>query len=190
MATELTQDELNEKIRERFKELPKVVQNAITSADVQKQLRALAETNNLHVDQWQLLENEVMLSLLGFQEAEELAHHLKNDLDISEETSTRLAADISRIVFQPIREELERELEHPDAKAAEISGVDAARTQILDSSDLPAPVAPPPVLPATPPAAPRTGTMERAPISAAYKAGEASSARKSVDDDPYREPPA
>ena len=104
--------------------------------------------------------------------------------------AAELAADISKIVFEPIREELERELEHPDAKAAETSGVEAARTQILSSGDLPAPAALPTVLPATPPAAPRTGTIERAPISAAYKAGEASTARKSVEDDPYREPPA
>ena len=118
MDTEIPQEELDEKIRVRFKELPKVIQNAITSADVQKELRALADTNKLHLDQWQLLENNVMLTLLGFQPAEEIAQHLKNDLDISLETATSLADDISRIVFQPIREELERELEHPDAKVA------------------------------------------------------------------------
>ena len=183
----MTQDELNEKIRERFKELPKVIQDAVTSADVEKQLRALAETNKLHLDQWQLLENEVMLTLFGFEATEELADNLKTDLDISAERAGLLADDISRIVFQPIREQLERELAHPDAKAAGVSDVEAARTQILGSEDKPAA---PAVLPATPPAEPPSAKIVRAPVSESYKAGETSTARKSVHDDPYREPPA
>src|SRR3989344_1592496 len=176
---EMTQDELNEKIRERFKELPKVVQNAITSADVQKELRALADTNNLHLDQWQLLENDVMLTLLGFQPTEELADHLKADLDVSTEVAASLAAEISMIVFEPIRAELERELAQPSAQAAEAVAAPTA----------PAAPSAPAVLPATPPAEPPTTKIIRAPVSESYKAGEASTDRKSVHDDPYREQP-
>lgn len=184
------QNELNTELQKRFKALPKTIQTAITSADVQKELRALADTNKLHLDQWQLLENDVMLTLLGFQPTEELAHHLKNDLDISTELAASLADDISRIVFQPIREQLERELAHPDAKAADVGGVEAARTQILGSEDKPAVPAAPAVLPATPPSEPPSSKIARAPVSESYKAGETSTARKSVHDDPYREPPA
>ncbi|MDO8514470.1 MAG: hypothetical protein Q7S50_02920 [bacterium] len=190
MDVDTPQDELNTKLRERFKELPKVLQNAITSADIQKQLRALADTNKLHLDQWQLLENEVMMTLLGFQMPEELADSLKTDLDISKEMAISLAADISRIVFQPIREELERELEHPDAKAAEVSGVEGMRTQVLSDAPMRPVLATPVVQPATPPAPPPEGRIVRAPVSESYKAGETSVARKSVHDDPYREPPA
>jgi len=163
------QDELNLKLRERFKELPKVVQDAITSADVQKQLRELADTNKLHLDQWQLLENEVMLTLLGFQTPEELPNNLKADLDLPEAEARALAENISKIVFAPIRAELEHQLE-PSAAATAV----------------PAPT----VAPATPPAPLPTQLAVRAPISEAYKSGEASTARKAVDDDPYREPVA
>ncbi|MEK7156718.1 MAG: hypothetical protein AAB790_02835 [Patescibacteria group bacterium] len=190
MDAKMTQDELNEKLRERFKQLPKAVQTAVMSADVEKQLRVLADTNKLHLDQWQLLENDVMLTLFGFQPTEELPNHLKNDLDISTEMAKSLADDISRIVFQPIREQLERELAHPDAKAANVSGVEAARTQILGSEDKPAAPVAPVVLPATPPTEPPSAKIARAPVSESYKAGETSTARKSVHDDPYREPPA
>ena len=140
METKNSQNDLDEKIRARFKELPKVVQDAITSADVEKQMRELASTNKLHVDQWQLLENEVLLTLLGFQETDKLAENLRADLDISPEMSASLAADISKIVFEPIRGELERLLEHPDAKAAEVSGVEAARAQILSEAPAPPPM--------------------------------------------------
>jgi hypothetical protein len=182
--------------------LPKVLQTAITSADIQKQLRQLSDTNKLHVDQWQLLQNEVLLTLLGFQAPEELADNLKADLDISTEVAIELAAKTSEIVFQPIRAELERELEHPDAQAAQVSGVEAAgQEELRQRSDsemrkaesdgpLPAPPSAPAVAPGTPPKAAPESTVVRAPISDAYRPGETSAARKSVDDDPYRESPA
>ncbi len=185
-ATE-TDIKLEENLKERFAKLPQVVQDAITSADVEKRMRKLADTHKLHLDQWQSLENEVMLSLLGIQPVEDLEKNIKSEVNVSADVAKALAGDISKIVFEPIRQELERQLEHPEAKAAEVSGVEAARTQILEEKT--APVAPA-VLPATPPAEPPTGKIERAPISSAYKAGEASTVRKSVEDDPYREPPA
>lgn len=179
--------ELSEKIQARFKVLPKVVQDAITSADVQKRLRELAETHKLHIDQWQALENEVMFTLLGFQAAEELEGNIKDDVGVPDEVAKSLTVDISKIVFEPIRAELERQLEHPDAKAAMVTNVEAARAQILTTEAAPAA---PTVAPATPPAEPPATKAERAPISESYKAGETSAARKSVHDDPYREIPA
>lgn len=194
MDPELNDQELDKKIKERFKQLPKVLQDAITSADIQKHLRSLAETQKLHVDQWGALENEVMLTLLGFQKPSELANNLQKGIDVTEDVANALALDISQIVFEPIREELERELDNPDAKAASVSGVEAAGAQAMRDEATPVPVplppAPPPVVPGTPPTPPPTEKAVRAPISEAYKAGEPSTARKSIEDDPYREPPA
>lgn len=226
MDTKMTQEELNEKLRERFKELPKVLQDAITSADVEKQLRELATKHKLHLDQWQLLENEVILTLIGFQPAEELADNLKKDLEMPEEMALALATDISAIVFEPVRQELERELEHPAAKEEKMSDVEVARMQILADEPVagsqqsivntseesgPSATSYPPslgasngqrklqatssVVPATPPSPPPTEKVKRlpaqadGPASGAYKPGEPSTARKSVHDDPYREPP-
>lgn len=187
MSAKMTQDELNEKLNARFKELPKVVQDAVTSADVEKHLRSLADTNKLHLDQWQLLENEVMLTLFGFQQPENLAENLKADLDISPDLANSLAADISKVVFEPIRQELERELGNPQAKEVSTTPVEEVRAQVLAEAKS----APPPsVVPATPPPAASTEKATRAPVSEEYKAGEPSSERKSVHDDPYREPPA
>lgn len=190
MPTANTDTELEKALKERFQKLPKVLQNAITSADVEKRMRELADTHKLHLDQWQSLENEVMLTLLGVQPIEDLEKNLKNEVVVSSETAKSLAGDISKIVFEPIRAELERELEHPDAKAAGVSDVEAARTQILGGEDKPAAPAAPAVLPATPPAGAPTTKIERAPVSESYKAGETSAGRKSVHDDPYREIPA
>ena len=129
-----TDVDLQKTLEGRFKELPKIVRDAIRSADVEKRLRELANTHKLHVDQWQKMENEVMLALLGFEPVEDLQQNIKNELVVSDEIAGALAADVSRIVFEPIRQELERELEHPEAKEKEVSGIEAARTQVLAGS--------------------------------------------------------
>ena len=171
-------------MQERFKLLPKVVQDAINSAEIEKHLRELANTHKLHLDQWQDLENEVMLTLMGFQQSEDLRDNIKSEVGVSDEVASALAADISKMVFEPVRQELERSLEHPDAKVAAVSGVEAAGAQALSQEKAP------PVAPATPPIDSPMEKVVRAPVSEAYKAGELSTERKSVHDDPYREPPA
>ncbi len=197
-------------LADRLKQLPQVVQDAILSADVSKRLQELAGTHKLHLDQWDALENEVMLTLLGFQQTEELAANIKETLGTDEATSANLAADISKVIFVPIREALEKEVqeltgatnraiakqaepepeENPIRPQADVQDERitlppiAPAAQVVQAS---APAAP--VIPATPPPAPVQGAAVRAPISESYKAGEVSTTRKSIHDDPYREPP-
>ena len=205
-------NEFNELVKERFAKLPKVVQAAITSADVQKRMRALADTHKLHLDQWEALENEVHYTLLGIQPSEDLVANIKSEVGVTEEVAQALAADISKIVFEPIRQELERELGNESAMAEKTTDMENLRTQTLGKSpgqsvspptnpvpfSAVTPVTPQseptipksaPVIAATPPAPPPQGSAVRAAISEVYKAGESSAARKAVHDDPYREPP-
>ena len=200
--------EFNELVKERFAKLPKVVQAAITSADVQKRLRELADTHKLHLDQWEALENEVQYTLLGIQPSEDLVANIKSEVGVTEEVAQTLAADISKIVFEPIRQELERELGNENAVAEKTSAVEDVRTEMLarssplssrtEANSMPKPLpatvtqtipTSTPVAPATPPPPPPQGSAVRAAISEVYKAGESSAARKAVHDDPYREPP-
>lgn len=176
--------DITQQLAERFKQLPKVVQDAIQSADVEKRMRELADTQKLHLDQWEALENEVMLALLGFQPIEDLEKNIKSETGVSDEVAKTLTESISKIVFEPIRGELERELQHPDAKALTVSGVEAAGKQAVQAESAPA------VAPATPPSPATAQKAERTPVSETYKPGETSSDRKTVHDDPYREPPA
>lgn len=181
--------QLNEQIQERFKMLPKVVQSAITSADVEKHLRDLANTSKLHLDQWETLENQVMLTLLGFQPIEELERNIKGEVGVDDELAKTLAEGISKIVFEPIRVELERELSTATSSVpAEDTGATAQAPAVVPEATPQPPVAVQTVTPATPPAPAPEGKAVRASISEAYKTGEASTARRNVEDDPYREP--
>lgn len=183
------QIDLKETLAQRFKELPAPVQRAITSSDVEKRLRELATQHRLHVDQWDALENEVMLALLGFEHPQDLEKNLAAALGAGVEGVQTIAKDINKIIFEPIREELERELEHPQAQEKQLTEAEAAREQLLGGDE--ASAAPVPLTPSAPtPPAPKTETtVARAPASGAYKPGEASTTRKSVTDDPYRELP-
>jgi hypothetical protein len=180
-------------IRERFAALPQVVQNAITSADVQKHLRSLAEKHKLHLDQWETLENEVHMTLLGIKPSDQLVDNIQSEVGVDNTVARSLAADISNEVFEPIRAELERQLDHPEAKAEATSGVEDMGAQVLAThEDAPAAPAAPvvqatPVVPATPPAAQNTVKVERASLSATYAPKVASHERRTIEGDPYRE---
>ena len=178
---------LKQQLLERFNQLPKPVQQAISSADVQKRLRELATGRKLHVDQWDVLENEVTLALLGFEHPDDLEKNIQKNLSLSSEEARGLAQEINTVVFDPIRKELERQLEHPEAQEKQLTNVEAAREQLLGGGEQKqeVPAAPAP----TPPAPKADANVTRAPASGAYKPGEASITRKSVTDDPYRELP-
>jgi hypothetical protein len=181
---ETNDPEIQAKIKERMAQLPQVVQDAITSADVQKQMRSVSQNHQLHVDQWGILENEVQLTLLGFANSADLPKNLQNELDVSAEEAEKLANDINDIVFEPIRQELERQLEHPDAQEKQVSTTEAAGAEILAGEK-----AGSSVVPATPPAPKPTEKAVRTPISSSYTSRQPSTERKDIKGDPYRELP-
>ena len=167
--------DIEKQISERFGQLPKVVQQAIVSADLEQKLRELSATQKLHIDQWEKLQKEVTFTLLGFQDPVELPEHIATSLEISIEEANVVAGSINEIIFEPIREELERELGHPAAKEEEVSDVEAARRQILA------------VVPATPPPEAHAGKAIRASLSDSYHAEVPSTVRTTIENDPYRE---
>jgi len=219
MPAEQNDDEkgFREKMQARFLQLPKALQDAITSADVEKKLRALSETHKLHLDQWQKLENEVMLALLGFQPVENLEANIKNEVGIAEEEAKALAGDIADTIFEPIREELERELGKPTDNAVDSkqltlveqagstgqavdrkitqpvainrnsASITPAQTIIENTPPRPIEAAVVPPVASTPPSPAPMAKSVRGVLSPAYAPDTKSHERKTVDDDPYRE---
>lgn len=179
--------EFDAQLEERFAQLPQIIQDAITSADTEKNLRSLADTHALHVDQWQQLEKEVMLALLGFQPPESLAHNIETEVGTTKEVATALTADISRLIFEPIREELERQLGHPHAKTEEQSDIEKIRESVL-AEETPK-IVPATVAPSTPPNPAPSVVVDRPNGEGAYAPSVPSTTRKDVTSDPYREQP-
>lgn len=168
------QQDVEKVIQERFKKLPVPIQKAIKSAAVEKRLRDMSNEHKLHLDQWQALENEVMLTLFGFQPLSELSKNIQESVEIDEQTANMITSNITKEIFMPIREELERSLEHPDAKEKELSTAERAQAAVSIEHKTTA-------------VASQTPTVARAQISDTYKPGETSATRPATDGDPYRE---
>jgi len=150
-------------IQERFAELPATVQQAVTDASVEQKLRALSAKYKLHLDQWVLLENEILLTLLGLEDPEDMAKNVAKEVGIKEELAQQLVNDIALEVFKPIREHMQGALDSEASKRGTV-GVGAGSA------------------PAS------TGAKKVAPSdTSAYKPGESSTNRRDVQEDPYRE---
>lgn len=174
-------EQLAELLKARFAQLPKVVQDAITSADVTKHMRELANQHKLHLDQWEALESVVQLTLLAIKPVEDLAPNIKSEVGVSDEVAKALAQSVSQIVFEPVRQELERGLAHPEAKEKEMSGAEAARSSALAQEKASATPAPEGAI-ATP--APTQATVTK---DVSYHSNTPSHERGTIEGDPYRE---
>lgn len=188
--------DVKKELEERFNKLPKVVQDAITSAGVSKNLQKLADMHKLHVDQWETLENEVQLTLMGIQPSEELEENIRKEVHVPDDVAHELTVDIMRTVFEPIRQELERGLSNPNAVPKSEDGIETRRREALaseaassaheSSPQAPLPQAPQQAAPAAAPA-PAPAVAKRAPVEPTYLTRTPSSERPSIDGDPYRE---
>jgi len=188
--------DVKKELEERFNKLPKVVQDAITSAGVSKNLQKLADMHKLHVDQWETLENEVQLTLMGIQPSEELEENIRKEVHVPDDVAHELTVDIMRTVFEPIRQELERGLSNPNAVPKSEDGIETQRREALaseaassaheSSPQAPLPQAPQQAAPAAAPA-PAPAVAKRAPVEPTYLTRTPSSERPSIDGDPYRE---
>ncbi len=171
----------------RFQALPERVRSAITSSDVEGHLRALAETHKLHVDQWALLENEVMLTLLGLEQTADLAKNLAREVGMHEDAAEALAADVSKTIFEPIRAELEKVMPAPIGVPEAEGAVEIRKIEVPQEVPLAPTPAPQPILAATPPRTAPVARAERAPISNSYGTSTPSHERATIAGDPYRE---
>ena len=104
-----------------------------------------------------LLENEIMLTLLGLEEPEDMAKNISKEVGIDDDTAQKLVADIALQVFKPIRERMQITL-----------GNDSVRKTATPTTHVPE-------------------TKSAPSDTTAYKTGEKSSQRRDVQEDPYRE---
>jgi hypothetical protein len=103
----MSQTEFDQMVATEFQKLPKVVQEAISAADVQKHLRALSQKHQLHLDQWSALENEVMMIVIGMDPTDALEANIIKEVGLAPDVARNVANDINTEVFEPIRKKLE-----------------------------------------------------------------------------------
>jgi len=98
----------NKIITERFKILPKSIQDALLSANLPEKLIRTAEKYQLHIDQAGALETETHLVMLGLETPNDYAKNIQKALNISSEIAGQIANDINNEVFLSIRKSLKQ----------------------------------------------------------------------------------
>ncbi len=107
METENNQNqENNEVVIERFKELPKVIQDAIVNSKWEQKIRAIAERNNLVIGDANILETETLLVMLGVTSPSKYAEKLKVELKLDDEKLNNIIASVEEEIFRNIKDRL------------------------------------------------------------------------------------
>ena len=101
-------DETQEIIKEQFKKLPRNVQGAILSANLQEKLKRLTEKYHLRVDQAGSLETETLLVMLGLERPDSFSTNIEKEVRVSTEVAQQIANDVNAEIFLPIRESLKQ----------------------------------------------------------------------------------
>lgn len=96
---------LEENIRQILPTLPLPIQKFFEQRKLGETARRLMERYALHIDRGTILEQELMLLLLGLKNPDEFTEDLYAQLPISKQTVLDIIADINKEVFIPLREE-------------------------------------------------------------------------------------
>lgn len=178
------EEDIQKQIEARLAELPKDIQEAVLSTDLSSRIQAIGAKYQLHVDQIGILEEEVMMVMLGFSNPATFAEQLVEALQITPDVAGQLAQDIAGAIFLPIRESMQAFIDsQPEQEELEKN---SDRPQAPDLSTLE--ILPPKTLPELPKAEvalsqPTAVTTPLAPQPPAPQAP------KKYSTDPYREPP-
>ena len=99
-------DSIQNQIEQRMAELPQDVRDVVLSSQLGERLREIGQKHGLHIDQIGVLEDEVMLVMLGFFEPEDFNNQIANQLHLSTLDATAIAQEINQVIFLPIRESM------------------------------------------------------------------------------------
>ncbi len=93
-------------IDERYAELPERLRGFIRQPSVHAAIRIVGEKHNLPAEKASVFENEVMLTLMGFEPVERLDERIMAELLIPGSAAASMARDIDAMVFSEVRTEL------------------------------------------------------------------------------------
>ncbi|MBY0294287.1 hypothetical protein K2Q08_03075 [Patescibacteria group bacterium] len=191
---EATSDSTQNKIQQRLAELPQDVRDAVLSAQLGERLRAIGQKHSLHIDQIGVLEDEVMLVMLGFFEPEELNNQIATQLRIPAQDASAIVQEVNEQIFLPIRESMKRFSESKRTPKAIVEATEVRPVSIVEPQQNLAPVSPTPVestnipIRVVPPS-PAPDVPPPPPMPNAEKMlTETTIAKPGYKNDPYREP--
>jgi hypothetical protein len=129
----MNETKIQPEILERLKELPELVQKIILESGWEQTTRRIVEENNLRIDQGAAIENEVMLTMFGFEQPENFRSNIIKEAGLSPETADKIVADVDKNVFGLIKDKLVLETTEDDTDFEKVE----TREQILSEIEKP-----------------------------------------------------
>ena len=99
-----------EEIQAKFDSLPKMIQDAITSTNVNMQIEAIGKKYDLKIDQIGELVDQVGLVMIGLERSADFVGTMSARLSISKDVAYKIAEDINHEIFASIRDYMEDSL--------------------------------------------------------------------------------
>jgi len=112
---------LQPEIKERFLQLPTEVQTIILESGWQNVTRRIVEQNNLRIDQGAAIENEVMLTMFGFENPNNFKQNIIKEARVDSETADKIVSSVDSQIFSLIKEKLIMETVGDEADFEKIS---------------------------------------------------------------------
>ena len=103
----MDQTELQQKIAEYYVKLPEEAQEVFSSMQWLETLKQISAKYNLNDQQMETLGTETTLVLLGIIHSDEYEEILRNEIKVSEDSMTKLLAEINESILNTIRPQLE-----------------------------------------------------------------------------------
>jgi len=151
-------------IKDRYKELPADIQEAIKSTDLAAKFAKISEKHSLHIDQSGALQTETILVMLGLESSDDFVENVKKGLEVSRDEAVALAKDVNTEILDSIRNSLRILQSQEESEPTE---------NVSINPPAPQPIAPTPVILATPSApTPSSPTIPNPAITSVEKAGD------------------
>ncbi len=124
---------LDPAVQEQFLSLPKAVQDVITESNWQFTIRDIIKKFNLRIDQGGVIENEVFLVMLGFQDADDFLENIIREGNMDRGIAGALEKEVGAVIFAPLRKALMQKI---DENAEAVKMIQTIKTsQPLESRE-------------------------------------------------------
>ncbi|NBD73999.1 hypothetical protein GVX82_03075 [Patescibacteria group bacterium] len=109
--------DVQKKIQQRYLELPPEIQDMVTDEKTRAYIVELGKRHGVHVDQLGILENELLIIMLGLDTPANLPDHLAARAHIPKETAAEIAQEVDQRLLTPLRSAYQK-LFHLDQRRA------------------------------------------------------------------------
>ena len=133
--------DIQELIKQKYRELPEDTRAAIQNGDLQTKFNAIADRHGLHVDQSGSLQTATLMVMLGIEDGDAYIGNIRKELDVSQNEAESIAQDVNEQIFKGIRtslrtmEESEEQLEEEKIQNIDVSSIETAGQFTLEKPE-------------------------------------------------------